>query len=126
MNWLSYGIHKCHRVICSVLCEETWAFAYCFDFVFVLRQDICKIIEKTLPLTIVTDSERLLKTLVKFIATSEWRLMIDNRAARKAFEKNNITKIGWFRFYKNISDGLTKVTTFESSKSYLRDDTVLS
>lgn len=64
-NWLIISSYKCRRVVWSVLGADTYSFADYFDAAYSIRQDIGKILGTTIPLKMLTDTERLLKTIVK-------------------------------------------------------------
>lgn len=75
-----------------------------------LRYYIEKMVGRRVPLTMLTDSESLFKLIVKSSVTTENRLMVDMRAAREAYERGNISIVGWIWSPDNIADGLNKVS----------------
>lgn len=89
---------------------EVLAFADRFDYAFLLKHDLQRIIGDDLPLAMRTDSESLFKTIVKSTTTTDKRLMIDIQAARESYGKQEISDIGWIRSEDNPADGLTKPT----------------
>lgn len=74
-----------------------------------VRNDIENMAGRRVPLTILTDSESLLKLIVKSSVTTEKRLMVNVRAAREAYERGDIRNVGWIRSPDNMADGLTKI-----------------
>lgn len=56
----------------------------------------------------ITYSELLFKVIVKSSITTENRLMVDIRDARVAYERGDISDVGWIRSPSNVADGLTK------------------
>lgn len=55
-----------------------------------------------------TDSESLLKVIVKASKTTENKLKIDLRVTREAYEGREISDVGRTRSEGNVADGLTK------------------
>lgn len=55
-----------------------------------------------------TDGMNMFKVITNASTEAEKRLMIDNRAARKAYEKNDIKHLGGINLGMDIADGLTK------------------
>lgn len=62
---------------------------------------------------VLAEFESLFKTLVKYSTTAEQRLMIDNTAAREAFDWKEITTIDWVRSESSVADKLTKSGKFK-------------
>lgn len=106
-NILHLSSYKSKRVTMSVLGAEVLAFADGFDYVYLMRHDLQRILGHH-PLAMLTDSESLFKCIVKSTTTTEKRLMIDIEAAREAYCKQEISDIGWIRYEDNPADGLTK------------------
>lgn len=74
---------------------------------------------RKLPLSIMADSDILIKTLPKSGITSENPLTIDMRATREAFDRNEILEIGRIRSQNNIADGLMKMKRYRSIEKVL-------
>lgn len=91
----------------SVLGGEAYALADCFSIAYALHDDMNDIMGYDVPITMLTDSESLFKFIVRS-KTTERMLMIDVKAAREAFERIEISNMGWIRSDENIADGLTK------------------
>lgn len=89
---------------------EVLAFADGFDYGYLLRHDLQRIVRNDIPLAMLTNSDSLFKTIVKSTTTTEKRLMIDIEAARKAHSKQEISDVGWIRSEDNPAHGLTKPT----------------
>lgn len=107
-NILHFSSYKSKRVTRSVLGAEVLAFADGFDYAYLLRHDLKRMLNKDIPLAMLTDSESLFKCIVKSTTTTEKRLMIDIEAGREAYGKQEISDIGWIRTDDNPADGLTK------------------
>lgn len=56
-----------------------------------------------------TDSKCLFDVITKNTTTTEKRLMIDVQTIREAYEKMEISDVGWIRSEQNPADALTKV-----------------
>lgn len=113
-NWLHYASYKSKRIVRSVLGGETYAFADGFDFAFTLRHDIENILGRKLSITMLTDSESLFKVIIKASTTTERRLMIDIRATREAYVREEINDVGWISSEDNIADAMTKLSPCKS------------
>lgn len=50
-----------------------------------------------IPIKIPTDSEILLRVIIKSTVTTEKRLMVYIRAVRKAYQVGEISEVGWIR-----------------------------
>lgn len=82
-NILHSSSYKIQRVVRSVLGGETYAFANGFDFAYLMRHIMQSMIGTKIPLTTITDSEKVFKVIVKSTITTEKRLMIDVEDARE-------------------------------------------
>lgn len=71
LNLLSYTSYKCRRAVQSVLEGQKYTIADALDDAYSLLHDINGITGKSVPLTILTDSEFLFKTLFNSITTQE-------------------------------------------------------
>lgn len=112
-NLLHFSSYKSKRIVRSVLGGETYAFADGFDAAYMLRYDLERMLMRRIPMTMLTDSESLFRVIIKASVTTEKRLMIDVRAAREAYQRGDISNVGWIRSAHNLADGLTK---FEKNK----------
>jgi hypothetical protein len=65
-------------------------------------------INRLIPMSMLTDSKVLFEVLVKTSSTQERRLMIDVAAAKQAYDRKDISDIGFIRSMHNLADGLTK------------------
>lgn len=71
-----------------------------------VRHDLGAIMRHGLPLRVLTDSSSLFSVVVKSTITTEKRLMNDLHARKEAFERKDLTEIGWIRRELNFGDGL--------------------
>lgn len=120
-NILHYSSHKSRRVVRSVMGGEVYAFADGFDFGITIRHDLQRIIGKKLSLSIFTDSKCLFDVITKHTTTTEKRLMIDIKAVREAYERMEISDVGWIRSKDNPADALTKLTENAVLETIIRD-----
>lgn len=108
ISWLSYANYKCRGVVRSVLGEEKYAMADCFDTAYILKYDLERMLGMKIPITILTIRESF-QNYGQIYYYHRKRLMIDVRAAREAFENGEISNIGWIGSTENATDGLTKL-----------------
>lgn len=123
-NILHFSSYKSKRITRSVLGAEVLAFADGFDYAYLLRHDLRRILDRNITLAMLTDSESLFKCIVKSTTTTEKRLMIDIEAARQAYGKQEISDIGWIRSEDNPADGLTKPAQGASLEKILDSGTI--
>ena len=104
--WSSY---KSKRVTRSVLGSEVMAFADAFDMAYTIKYDLQIMLNKIIPISMLTDSKSLFDVLTSSSTTTEKRLMIDLQTVQDSYNKNEITDVAHIRSIYNISDALTKV-----------------
>lgn len=92
-----YTSRKAKRVVCSVLGTGIFAFADPVDVAIRLRHDLKAIKRQDLPLRVLKDISSLFTVVVKSTTPTETRIMIYLRPAREAFERRDITEIGWIK-----------------------------
>ena len=80
-----------------------------FDMAFTIRQDLSKMMNRNIKLTMLTDSKSLFDVITKCSQTTEKRLMIDISVVREAYEENEISNVGFIRTDQNPADAMTKV-----------------
>lgn len=97
INWLHFRTYKYKRVVRSVLGGETHAFVNSFDAAYAIRYDLETIVCKSVSLSMVTDSDSLLKVIFQSSTTTERRLIIDIQAGREAYQERRIDEMGWVR-----------------------------
>eukprot|EP00171_Calliarthron_tuberculosum_P004827 IDg4827t1 len=105
---------KSRRVVRSIMAAETYAFTNAFDQTFVLKHDMEKMLHKTIPLKMFTDSKQLFDVITKASYPTEKRLMIDILAVREAYNTFEISNVGLISGTSNPADALTK-PNFSSS-----------
>ena len=119
---LHYCSRKSSRVVRSVLASEVYAFADAFDMAYTLRQNLTKILCRTVKLTMLTDSKSLFDIITKCSQTTEKRLMIDIAIVKEAYEYNEICNVGFVRTDQNPADAMTKIMNSESLLRILLDN----
>ncbi len=107
-NVLNFSSHKCRRVVWSVLGGEFYAFADAFDKAFILKHDLQRIVGKSIPLKMYTDSKSLFDVITKSSTTLEHRLMIDVLSVREVYQKQELSDIGFVRSDQNPANGFAK------------------
>lgn len=118
-NVIHFSSYKSRRVVRSVMGAELYAFADAFDLAFLLKTDLETMLSAKVPLIMMIDSDSVFKVIVKNTSTTEKRLMIDIRAAREAYESQEISDVGWIRGSDNPADGLTKPGRCEALENIL-------
>lgn len=111
LNWLHYASYYIKRIIRCFLCEETYGFGGCFDFAFILRPGLEHVMWRGIPIPMVRDIRNLFKIIVKANRNSENSVLIYIyiRADREAYERREISRVGWTTWSDNIVDALTKL-----------------
>lgn len=90
------------------MAAESIAFADCLDAAISLRIEIERLLGRTVPLEMLTDSRQLFDAVCNSTRTKERRLMIDLAAAKESFWRKEITDLGFIRSADNLADPLTK------------------
>jgi hypothetical protein len=91
-----------------VLALELYAIVAGFDISTVLQDTTSKIMNKTIPLILCTDSYSLYDCMTKLGTTAEKRLMIDIMGLRQSYERREISEIRWINGDDNPADAMTK------------------
>lgn len=78
-----YQSYKLRRVTRSVLAAEVIAFSDLFDDAFALRTHLEGLLDRPVPIHLLTDSKSLFDILTHGMQTFEKRLMLDIHAARQ-------------------------------------------
>lgn len=105
---LTFKSYKARRVTRSVMTGEVIAFSDIFDIAATISQELGILLQKRIPVELLTDSESLFDVVSKGSRMSEKCLMLDIAAAREGFRDKVISDIGFVRSSKNVADGLTK------------------
>jgi Reverse transcriptase (RNA-dependent DNA polymerase) len=106
---LYYSSHKSKRVTRSVLGGEVMAFADGVDMAVMLKHDIERMLDRTIPIQVFTDSLSLFDVITRSTTTVEKRLMIDIAAAKEAYKEGTLDTIGFIRTRFNPADAFTKI-----------------
>ena len=105
---ISFKSYKSRRVTRSVLSAEVIAFADLFDDAMAIRSQMEHALQQPVPMHLMTDSKSLFDIISKGSRTSEKRVMLDIHATRQAYQRQEISNIGFVRSEHNLADGLTK------------------
>lgn len=108
-NLLHFARYNSHRVARSVLGAETYEFADAYDDVYCAKCDLEKVLDRRVPLMILTDSKSLFDIITKCSQTKERRLIIDLQSVRDVYACHEITNIGFIRGPKNPADDMIKI-----------------
>src|SRR6266480_3773063 len=92
-NILHWSSIKCKRITRSVLAAELYAMSHSFDKEIVIKTTIEKILNRSIPLIVYTDSKSLYDCLVKLGTINEKRLMIDLLYLRQSYERREIAEV---------------------------------
>lgn len=87
---------------------EAIAFSDMLDVAVTLSSELKSILNREVPLHLLTDNKGLFDVISTGSKTSEKSLMLDIAAAREGFRDKIISDIVFVRTNQNIADGLTK------------------
>ncbi|MEM6805930.1 MAG: hypothetical protein AAF696_31325 [Bacteroidota bacterium] len=99
---LHYTSYKSRRVVRSVLGAEVYAMADAFDYSYKLKHDLETILDKHIPLRIITYSKSLFDIITRNSSSIEKRLMIDIKSVRHGYESMEISDIGFSKIHKQL------------------------
>jgi hypothetical protein len=108
---LKFSSTKSRRIVRSTLGAEAIALATGFDAAFVLREDLRRMIGKTLPVECHLDNMSLFYVITRASATLEKRVQLDVEAVRQSYARKELTRIAFLRSAYNCADELTKLKT---------------
>ena len=117
---LHFTSYKSRRVARSLLGAETYAFADVYDFVYCVKTDLERILERRIPFNMFTDSKSLFDVITQCSHTQGRMLMIDLQSVRNAYATHEISNVGFIRGRNNPADGLTKIGKFSAYDHMLR------
>jgi hypothetical protein len=118
-NIIHWSSVKCKRVTRSILAAELYAMTHGFDIAAVMKSTIEKILRKSIPLTLCTDSKSLYECLVKLGTTREKRLMVDLMCLRQAYERREVAEVKWIDGDSNPADAMTKAKPCQALKNLI-------
>ena len=93
--------------------------AHGFNITAVIKSTTEKILCKSIPLTLCTDSKSLYECLVKLGTTREKRLMIDLMCLRQACERREVAEVKWIDGDSNPADAMTKAKPCQALKNLI-------
>jgi hypothetical protein len=93
----------------STTAAETLALAYACDMALIVRHDLQRMLQRAIPILLLTDAQILFETLVSRRHTAERRLMIDLASLRECYEQKDVANIGLTASKDNIADAFTKL-----------------
>ena len=106
---LFFSSKKSRRITRSTTAAESLAFAEGFDAAYAIRADLQRILNKVIPIIMLTDSEILFNVITRRRTTTEKRLMVDLHIARAAYAGREISNIALIPSCANPADALTKL-----------------
>ena len=118
-NIIHWSSVKCKRITRSVLASELYGMALGFDTGSSIKTTFSKILDKSIPLVICTDSKSLFDCMVKLGTTREKRLMIDIMSLRQSYERREIAEIKWIEGNTNPADAMTKSNACSALKDLI-------
>lgn len=86
-----------------------YAFADAFDRTYMIKREFQNMLGKSIPFTMFTDSKSLFDVLTKCSITTEKRLMIDIKTVREAYDRQEVSDVGFLRSEFKAADTFTKV-----------------
>jgi hypothetical protein len=107
-NILAWKSAKSQRVVHSTLAAETLAMSMAFDLAFGIRKSLVDILKVKIDLVIFTDNKGIFDTITKRTSVTEKRVMIELAVLREAYEKGEISNMGFILSKNNPADALTK------------------
>lgn len=107
-NILHYGSNRWKRVARSVLAAEVNGLVLGFDFLFVIRQLLFKLLGRWLRVEAFTDSKTLFNSISKDGSTTERRLQIYIFALKESYACGAFSRLGWMSGNETVADALTK------------------
>lgn len=84
-----------------------------------LNYDIKSVANYKVHTNMLTDSESLFNAILKSTTKTEKYFIIFKNASREAFERNEITNIGWIRFFYNVVEDMTKTANCSALEELL-------
>lgn len=94
----------------SVLGVEIFAVADAIDEALIFQHDLQTLLRRRVPLCVLTFASMIIRSAIM----TKIRLMIDLKAVREAFYKEDIYEIGCINRDCDISDALTKILTCDA------------
>lgn len=117
-----YKSYESRQSVLSPLATETQELADASYITVMLQHDVQRITGSSLSITLLTDQKLLLDVISKGSKTPVYRLMIDVRASRDAYDQEVWSHLGWILQKFNLSDALMKVENREMMKSFTEKD----
>jgi hypothetical protein len=106
---LSFKSYKSRLIVRSTTAAETLALADACDMALIVRHDLQRMLQKSIPILLLTDAQNLFETLVSRRHTAKRRLMNDLASLRECYEHKDIANIGLIASQDNIADAFTKL-----------------
>lgn len=106
--FIKFKSYKSKRVTRSSTAGKTLAFADAFDAGYVLKHNLSRLLDRDIPLLMLTDSDGRFRVLTKSRYAVERRLMVDIAAVRESHGRGDISNIVLIESKFNIAEGLTK------------------
>lgn len=104
---IHYVSWKCRRVTRLILAAEVHAFTACLDWCVTFGHDLSKIVEKDIPISLLTDSKSLSDAITKLSTVSEKSLLTDLAAVQESYKNGEVFNIAHISSY-NLADAFTK------------------
>ncbi len=93
-NIIHYASWKIRRVVRSTLAAEVYVVSACHDYCLALAFDLSTMLERQIPVYLMTDAKSIFDTITKLSGVTEKRLMIDIVAVRQPYSSGEITNSG--------------------------------
>lgn len=106
---LDHSSRKSRRVVRSIMGAELYAFTDAFDTVANIAADLSKAFAKKVLVRMLTDSKQVFDVITRGKRPTEKRLAIDVVAAREAYLRFDVDRVGLVKGENNPADALSKL-----------------
>lgn len=119
-----FASSKSTRVAGSTMASESLAFVDGFDYAYLIKHDLKRLLSREIPLSMFTDCYLLFDALTRSRYTTERPLTIDIASARDAYHDGLIFNISLILSEYNPADSLTKIGSSIALKTLLHTHTL--
>lgn len=121
-NVIDCAGRKSKRVVRSIMGGELHAFTDAFNADIVLAVDLSRAVERKLPIQMFTDSKQVFDVITRGKSPTEKRLAVDVTAARDAYRRFHIDRVGLVRGEHSRADALSKAKNNNALQNILANN----